>query len=618
MQTEDEHIIHKCLNGEPEAFGFLVDKYKESVYAFAYTKLRNFHDAEDITQEVFIKAYQKLNTLKRWDSFLAWIYAITSNMCKNLMRDRSKKPDHEFIEDKNPKLWEYNSINSYYENMSMQSVDDLIDEALDSLPEIYSHVIVLYYLGNMNSFEIARFLGVSPTIIRERLSRARLLLRREMLAMMGKTFEEERLKAGFTFRIVEMLKNVKVQPFTPNALPWGLSVSISIIALVLGIGPHLNMPDDEILTSIPSAIGGSRVLNVGEFPVDIMKVSDISVMTNANSNGNGSSDNEPGLQNALSMVPQVEDGTWTKKADMPTARQQLSVCTVNGKIYAIGGCAWDNIANVWRFFSTVEEYDPNTNTWTKKADMSKARHELSTSVVNGRIYAIGGSTDGDDDLSIVEEYDPANDKWTKKADMPTPRKSVVTCAVNERIYAIMGGGAGWPGLSTVEEYDPANDKWIKKKDAPVNRSTTSAAVVNGKIYIIGGSHPEAVMSETYEYDPESDKWTRKANMITARYGLASVAVDEKIYAFGGWNGKDYVKIVEEYDVVKDRWTEMPDMPIIRSYHAATPVNGKIYVIGGAGPISRVDEFDTGFESKSINFKGKLPTTWGNMRIASNR
>jgi len=77
MRTEDGYIIHKCLNGEQAAFGLLVDKYKASVYALAHSKLRNFHDAEDITQEVFIKAYQKLHTLKRWDNFLAWLYSIT-------------------------------------------------------------------------------------------------------------------------------------------------------------------------------------------------------------------------------------------------------------------------------------------------------------------------------------------------------------------------------------------------------------------------------------------------------------------------------------------------------------------------------------------------------------
>ena len=59
MRAEDRYLIDRCLNGESEAFGFLVDRYKESIYSFAYSRLGNFHDAEDVTQEVFLKAYQK-------------------------------------------------------------------------------------------------------------------------------------------------------------------------------------------------------------------------------------------------------------------------------------------------------------------------------------------------------------------------------------------------------------------------------------------------------------------------------------------------------------------------------------------------------------------------------
>ena len=125
MRTEDGHIIHKCLNGEPEAFGFIVDKYKESVYAFAYTKLRNFQDAEDVTQEVFIKAYRKLNTLRCWDNILAWLYAITSNLCKDWIRAHSRRPDQEFIEDKDPETLESGSINSYRENLILELLSTL-------------------------------------------------------------------------------------------------------------------------------------------------------------------------------------------------------------------------------------------------------------------------------------------------------------------------------------------------------------------------------------------------------------------------------------------------------------------------------------------------------------
>jgi len=101
--TEDRYIIQKCLEGEKEAFGFLVDRYRESVYDLAYSKLRNCHDSEDVTQKVFIKAYQKLRTLKQWDNMHAWLYSITNNICKDWIKIRSKKPDRVFIEDQDPR-----------------------------------------------------------------------------------------------------------------------------------------------------------------------------------------------------------------------------------------------------------------------------------------------------------------------------------------------------------------------------------------------------------------------------------------------------------------------------------------------------------------------------------
>ena len=140
MRTEDGHIIHKCLNGDSAAFGFLVDKYKASIYAFAYSRLNNFNDAEDVTQEVFVKAYQKLRDLKRWDSFLAWLYSITSNECKMHIRVRSTQPYHESLEDVAPETLEVLSLDSYREKLARESVDDSLQEALDALPETYRQV----------------------------------------------------------------------------------------------------------------------------------------------------------------------------------------------------------------------------------------------------------------------------------------------------------------------------------------------------------------------------------------------------------------------------------------------------------------------------------------------
>ena len=130
--------------------------------------------------------------------------------------------------------------------------------------------------------------------------------------------------------------------------------------------------------------------------------------------------------------------TWTRKADMPTPRCHMSISTVNGKIYAIGGV---NQGPDWPAISVVEEYDPATDTWTKKADMPTSRSAFDTAAVNGKIYAIGGNTGKwlvGPYLSTVEEYDPVTDIWTKKADMPIERFELAASALNGKIYVVGG------------------------------------------------------------------------------------------------------------------------------------------------------------------------------------
>lgn len=148
-----------------------------------------------------------------------------------------------------------------------------------------------------------------------------------------------------------------------------------------------------------------------------------------------------------------------------------------------------------------------TGKWTRKADMPTARAGLSTSVVNGKIYAIGGThqCNGVNDftaLSTVEEYDPVTDRWTGKADMPGPKAGVTAEVLDGKIYVI-GGGHRLEIFRTVEEYDPAKDTWAEKTSMQVARAVLSASVVNDKIYAIGGvDFPMVYLSTVEEYTPE--------------------------------------------------------------------------------------------------------------------
>lgn len=99
---------------------------------------------------------------------------------------------------------------------------------------------------------------------------------------------------------------------------------------------------------------------------------------------------------------------------MPTPRWCPSASVINGKIYVMGGSI-----NESNGLSVVEEYDPTTDTWTEKADMPTARWYFSTSTVDGKIYAIGGNIGGNNYTSSVEEYDPNAEAVESKEKLPT-------------------------------------------------------------------------------------------------------------------------------------------------------------------------------------------------------
>jgi len=287
---------------------------------------------------------------------------------------------------------------------------------------------------------------------------------------------------------------------------------------------------------------------------------------------------------SLASVCSALEYVWTQKADMPTPRWTQTSAVVNGKIYVIGGASSESDFDV---LPTVEEYDPVTNTWTRKADMpiAMADFDAPSSVVDGKIYVIGvgGEYELDWSLLTVQEYDPSTDTWTRKADMPTQRWMFATVDFEGKVYVIGGYPPNsWVGLKTVEVYDPATDTWARKTDMPVGLALLNTRVVRGKIYAIGG-RPD-LKSRTYmqEYDPATDTWRRKAYMPLATSAMGSVVLGNKIIVIGGWLWSvDYpYKTVQMYDTETDSWTVEGDAPFLRANFSAEVVSNKIYVIGG--------------------------------------
>ncbi len=268
MHTRDGHIVHQCLSGNTETFALLVDKYKERIFALVYAKVGQFHDAEDLTQDVFLEAYKNLSTLRRWDNFYPWLYSIASNQCKNYHRAQKRQvvTAHLAEQDENHRM----DVEAHSEKLKNERVHD----ALASLPEMHRQVLMLRYMAGMKSKEIAQTLRVSPNTIDQRLVRARAKLKtalsEEMIPMIRTAFAERKLQPGFTAHVVELISNAKIQTAPhKTALPLGLSAAGGVILLLLSLSlPH------SPLYPLGEWLGGSLPLNTqvfedGDLPVDV-------------------------------------------------------------------------------------------------------------------------------------------------------------------------------------------------------------------------------------------------------------------------------------------------------------------------------------------------------------
>ena len=240
MKNDDVQLIQRVLDGDETAFSALVRKYQKSVHALAWRKVGDFHIAEDITQETFLKAYQRLSTLKEPQSFASWLYVITANHCKAWLR--KKRTWIQSLEDTSRAQLEKATYSGHIiaenERMTAETQREVVKKLLAKLQESDRTVITLYYLGGMTYEEISNFLGVSVGAIKSRLHRARQRLKKEE-PMIREALENFQITPHLTENIMREVSRLK--PIAPSNgkpfVPWAVGVStLVVILLMLGIG----------------------------------------------------------------------------------------------------------------------------------------------------------------------------------------------------------------------------------------------------------------------------------------------------------------------------------------------------------------------------------------------
>ncbi len=240
MKNSDVELIHRILEGDESAFSTLVEKYQKQVHALAWRKIGDFHIAEEITQDTFLKAYQKLSSLKNPQRFAGWLYVIATRCCQAWLR--KKHIETESLEEVDNDTLEPEAYSRYVSEektkVTVAAQRQVVKKLLATLPESERTVITLHYFGEMTCESISEFLGVSANTIKSRLRRARNRLKQEE-PMIREAIANFKISPTLTDNIMQEVSQLK--PAAPSTskpiIPWVIGATGAVlIALMFGIG----------------------------------------------------------------------------------------------------------------------------------------------------------------------------------------------------------------------------------------------------------------------------------------------------------------------------------------------------------------------------------------------
>ena len=240
MNQNDAELIQQILQGDQDAFASLVRKYQKGVHALAWRKIGDFHIAQEITQDTFLKAYQNLGDLKSYNSFAGWLYVIAARLCYD-WHQKNRTPVAS-LDNIDASEVDKVSYSQYITGKQAAEADEtrreVVKKLLQKLPESERTVITLFYLGEMTINAIGEFLGVSPNTVKSRLSRARNRLKKEE-DMIQQNLGSFQLPTDLTTNIMREVSRITPTATAPNkpVLPWALSAASAVlIFLLMGVG----------------------------------------------------------------------------------------------------------------------------------------------------------------------------------------------------------------------------------------------------------------------------------------------------------------------------------------------------------------------------------------------
>jgi len=199
-ESTDTELVEQCLAGDRQAFGRIVARYQSLVCALAYSATGSRSHSEDLAQETFIAAWQKLRDLHEPGRLCGWLCGIARNVIHGDLRRLGRQPAHDAAE-----LDGDMGLSSAEPLPSAQAVSNeemaILWREVGSLPEIYREPLILFYRDHKSVEHVAEALGVTPDAVMQRLTRGRRQLQERMLAFVESTLQRTNPGPQFALQV---------------------------------------------------------------------------------------------------------------------------------------------------------------------------------------------------------------------------------------------------------------------------------------------------------------------------------------------------------------------------------------------------------------------------------
>ena len=654
----DVQLIQRILSGDDSAFNALVQKHQKGVHALIWRKIGDFHYAEELTQDVFLRVYRKLGTLEDPKRFAGWLYVIADRLTLTWIK-KHKPPSMQSLENIPPEEIEEASYAHYLtlerETDTAEHKAEIVKKLLEKLPESERTVVTLYYLGEMTTKEIGNFLGVSVNTVKSRLRRGRERLQAAE-SLVSDVLGGVQLPADLTARIMRQVADINPTPPPTGKplVPWVAFGGATILfVLLLGVS-HQYLTRFQRPYSFDAR--AEPTVEIVDAPIVIDVISKPSIRNQLGRSavlgknvGTGTQFSEATLRNyAEEDLRRFSTEQWAQ-TDGPPGGHVHDIYTVSDEtafaFSATGMYKLEQGATAWRHLNTGIPIDESLMPMAENQGMLYvvSTNEIFASVDKGETWDVfcvrpKGDAIG---LIITEETQVPNSQSDMTMYLALKDDGIFQSVDNGVRWHLLSDGLAGERISAIAAvgrtvftgtngglYRLESGVWRK---LPVGNSKTvySLAVLGSNLYVgmgpdLHGLTPMEARSIVSKGEPSSGRIYRSVDAGTswteitprAKYRSASLPSGIRLLTTGKTLLSLGTNAFRSTDG-GDTWTNLgidTNLGMINSSPAAAVSNGTFYKVGAFG-IHRTTD---GGESWHIFMEGVLGTRTKDVVVFNNR